>query len=93
MATKAVHVRLTGRVQGVFFRDWTQQTATQLGLSGWIRNVRDGSVEAVFSGPADKVDAMLSKCWEGPPAAHVENQEVSETTPPTGTGFRKAATV
>jgi acylphosphatase len=77
--TRAVHVRISGRVQGVGFRDWTERKAAALGLSGWVRNRADGSVEAVFSGPAETVDAMLAACREGPRLARV--QAVDELGP------------
>ena len=67
------HVRVTGRVQGVFFRDSTRQTAERLGLSGWVRNSPDGAVEAVFEGPSEKVREMIRWCEGGPPDASVEN--------------------
>ncbi|KAJ1270215.1 hypothetical protein BS78_06G036800 [Paspalum vaginatum] len=70
--TKALRVVVKGRVQGVFFRDWTVETARSLGLAGWVRNLRDGTVEALLSGDPDKVDEMVSrKIPVGPPAAAV----------------------
>lgn len=70
--TKAVRVVVKGRVQGVFFRDWTVETARSLGLAGWVRNRRDGTVEALLSGDPDKVDEMVSRRIPvGPPAAAV----------------------
>lgn len=92
-ARKAVHVRLSGRVQGVFFRNWTEEEAQRRGLSGWVRNVRDGTVEAVFAGPAEQVDDMVALCWQGPSAAYVTDVQAEATSMPTGTGFRKAPTV
>lgn len=68
---KAVRVRVEGRVQGVWYRGWTLRTAERQGVSGWVRNNTDGSVEAVFAGPAVKVDAMIQRCHRGPPAARV----------------------
>lgn len=78
-------VVLSGRVQGVGFRAWTERTARSLGLSGWVRNARDGSVEAVFAGPADVVDEMIARCRRGPDHARVEvleRHEETETPPP-----------
>jgi acylphosphatase len=68
---KAVHVRILGRVQRVGFRYWTIDEASHRGLDGWVRNRRDGTVEAVFIGPAQEVDDMLTACGNGPPAALV----------------------
>lgn len=70
-----VQVRITGLVQGVGFRAWTEQAARVRGLSGWVRNRRDGSVEAVVAGEADKIDALIAACRNGPPASQVENIE------------------
>ncbi|CAN6164336.1 unnamed protein product [Urochloa humidicola] len=71
-APKAVRVVVKGRLQGVFFRDWTVETARLLGLAGWVRNRRDGTVEALLSGDPDKVDEMVSRRIPvGPPAAAV----------------------
>ena len=63
---RTVHVRIEGRVQGVGYRYWTQTTALRLGLGGWVRNRRDASVEAVFSGEASAVEDMLARCRSGP---------------------------
>ena len=60
------HVRISGQVQGVFFRDSTRQKAEELGLAGWVKNLPDGRVEAVFEGPAEKVREMIRWCEEGP---------------------------
>ena len=71
-ATKCVRVRIEGKVQGVWFRAWTAEEATTRGLRGWVRNRRDGSVEAQFAGPADRVDDMIAACRRGPPLARVD---------------------
>ncbi|EAZ36558.1 hypothetical protein OsJ_20896 [Oryza sativa Japonica Group] len=69
---KAVRVVVKGRVQGVFFRDWTVETARALGLAGWVRNRRDGTVEALLSGDPARVDEMVSRHLPvGPRAAAV----------------------
>ncbi|MGI9501072.1 MAG: acylphosphatase [Geminicoccaceae bacterium] len=68
---KGVRVRIEGRVQGVWYRGWTVRAAGRLGLDGWVQNQDGGSVEAVFVGPAAKVDAMIERCRRGPPAAAV----------------------
>jgi acylphosphatase len=64
---------IRGVVQGVSYRAWTQATAARLGLRGWVRNRRDGSVEALFVGPPAQVEAMLAACQRGPPEAQVES--------------------
>jgi acylphosphatase len=66
---KAVHVIVRGRVQGVGYRAWTEMRATERGLDGWVRNRHDGTVEAMFAGAADVVDAMVAECRQGPPSA------------------------
>jgi acylphosphatase len=68
---RAVRVRVTGRVQGVFYRGWTRETALRLGLRGWVRNEPDGSVAALLAGPADAIDEMLTAMAAGPPHALV----------------------
>jgi acylphosphatase len=68
-------VIIRGRVQGVGFRYWTRRTATARGLEGWVRNRRDGSVEAVFAGDENAVADMIELCRRGPDAARVESVE------------------
>lgn len=85
---RTVSVIVRGRVQGVSYRAWTKENAHGLGLSGWVRNRPDRSVEALFSGPADNVERMLSLCRKGPLLARVDDVAVSEgATPPTTPGF------
>ena len=67
------HVIISGRVQGVFFRMETKRAADRIGVYGWVRNLRDGTVEAVFEGNQDQVDAILAWCKEGPPNARVSD--------------------
>jgi acylphosphatase len=69
--TILAHVIIRGRVQGVGFRAWVEDEARASGLAGYVRNRRDGAVEAVFSGPQDSVEAMLVACWRGPTGAQV----------------------
>ena len=64
---RRVRVKISGRVQGVCFRAFTRERASELGLDGWVRNLPDRSVEASFCGPADRIDLMLEWCWEGSP--------------------------
>jgi Acylphosphatases len=69
---KSVHVYISGRVQGVFFRAETQRAAVGFNLTGWVRNMADGRVEALLEGKDENVDKMLTWCHIGPPAARVE---------------------
>ena len=87
-ANKTVNVRIQGRVQGVCFRYWTSGEAAARGLGGWVMNRPDGSVEALFSGPAQKADDMVEACWKGPPSARVVAVMVSPAEPPGGAGLR-----
>ena len=75
---RRVRVRIEGRVQGVGFRYWVEQTAGGLGLRGWVRNRRDAAVEAVFAGPAHVVADMIDRCRRGPPAARVADVALLE---------------
>ncbi len=88
MSRKRVTVH--GRVQGVFFRDTTRRMAESRGVSGWVRNNPDGSVEAAFEGPDDAVDAMVDFAREGPRGALVETVDVAAEDPEGLTGFRIA---
>ena len=86
--TLALRVRIEGRVQGVWFRGWTADEARRLGLNGWVRNRRDGSVDALFSGPEDAVREMAALCHDGPPAARVTAViETAEEAPSEAAGF------
>ena len=89
---RTVTVRIEGRVQGVYFRAWTDQTANALGLDGWVCNREDGGVEAVFSGPADKVAEMLEACADGPPDAKVTKVTVIDEGGAPPSGFKVLAT-
>jgi acylphosphatase len=74
----ARRLRIEGRVQGVGYRDWATRTARGAGLSGWVRNRRDGSVEAFVCGDADVVERFIAECRVGPAAARVDTVDVSE---------------
>ena len=77
MAEKArVHIFVSGRVQGVFFRLAAKKKADKLGLTGWVKNLADGKVEAVFEGDKDKIEEMLQWAKRGPFLAKVENLEI-----------------
>ncbi len=78
MSQRRVRVWISGRVQGVFFRAHVQDEAGRLGLGGWVRNLRDGRVEAAFEGPTEKVDKMLAWCHRGSPLSYVEQVETQE---------------
>lgn len=71
------HVIAEGRVQGVFFRSYTQERAYQWGIAGWVKNRSDGKLEAVFEGEEEKVKKMVDWCRKGPPGAHVVDVKVS----------------
>jgi acylphosphatase len=75
MTDRTIHVLVHGRVQGVGFRAWVHHQAELHGLKGWVRNRRDGAVEAVFSGPDDLVEIMLKACRQGPRGSVVERVE------------------
>ncbi len=90
---KAVKVRIYGRVQGVWYRRWTEQEANKLGLYGWVRNRVDGTVEALFVGSPDTVEAMLVACHNGPPAAVVEKIDVDSAKGITPNRFEVKPTV
>ena len=85
---RRVRARISGRVQGVFFRASCADRANALGLSGWVRNASDGGVEAVFEGGDAGVESMLAWCRKGPPYADVDHVEVLEETPTGAEGFR-----
>ncbi|MEM5812671.1 MAG: acylphosphatase, partial [Candidatus Aenigmatarchaeota archaeon] len=78
---ECVRVFVSGIVQGVFYRSWTEQTARGLGISGWVRNLPDGRVEAVFEGEKSKIERMIGLCRKGPPRARVDKVEVKKEMP------------
>lgn len=85
--SKTVRAVIRGRVQGVSYRAWTKKQADRHGVTGWVRNRPDRTVEALFSGPAEAVDALLAACQRGPFAARVDGIEVTEAEPAQGEGF------
>jgi acylphosphatase len=91
--SRTVHVRIEGRVQGVAFRAWAKDSAHSLGLTGWVRNRRDGSVETLFSGSPEGVEAMLEACTSGPPGALVSNVEIVSEGGESPPGFEIMPTV
>jgi acylphosphatase len=88
-----VRLRISGRVQGVAYRAWAERQASLLSLSGWVRNRRDGSVEALLAGPEDAVRDMIERCRRGPPLARVAaiSETIEEVAP--DPGFRQLPTV
>jgi len=90
---RAAHVTIRGKVQGVWFRAWTSEQAERLGLSGWVRNRRDGRVEAVIAGPAAAVQELLDLFWEGPPLAKVAEVESGPYADPPPKGFEQRESV
>ncbi|MDW7772544.1 MAG: acylphosphatase [Desulfobulbaceae bacterium] len=89
MTRRRVHAIVRGRVQGVFFRDYTRQKALELGLSGWVRNLPDRSVETVFEGEREKVEEMLSWLHTGSPMSQVTGVDSRDEEPlgTAGNGF------
>jgi acylphosphatase len=92
---RTVRLRIEGRVQGVGFRAFVEREALARGLDGWVRNRRDGGVEAVASGPASEIDELIGRCGQGPPASKVAMVKVideNEGLEP-GSGFGVQPTV
>jgi acylphosphatase len=81
------HVTVHGDVQGVFFRETARRKATEAGVAGWVTNRSDGTVEAVFEGPAQAVDELVGFCREGPTAASVDRVDVADEEPEELSGF------
>ena len=84
---RRTRVFVSGHVQGVFFRGSTREKAQELGLYGWVRNLPDGRVEAIFEGDGDRVGEMLSWCEEGPPGARVREVVSEDEDPENLSGF------
>jgi len=83
---------VSGRVQGVSYRWWTIRTATALGLTGWVRNLRDGRVEIVATGSADALDRLAAACRHGPDGARVDAMDATEIAPCDFPGFEQRPT-
>ncbi|MBS7789125.1 acylphosphatase [Roseococcus sp. SDR] len=86
---KARLLRIAGRVQGVGYRDWLLREARRHGISGWVRNRADGTVEALLAGEEDGLNAVLTACRRGPPLAQVTAIEESFAEPPEEPGFHR----
>ncbi|HXX56742.1 MAG TPA: acylphosphatase [Thermodesulfovibrionales bacterium] len=70
------HLLISGRVQGVYYRGFARDIASRFGLAGWVRNLNDGRVEALFEGPRDDIEKAIAHCRSGPPGARVDDIEV-----------------
>jgi acylphosphatase len=86
------HLRIAGRVQGVFYRDWFVEQARGIGVTGWVRNRADGSVEAVVSGSSEMIAAIVAKAHQGSPPSRVEDVVVSEVREEVFDRFEKRPT-
>jgi len=92
--TIARYLVVHGRVQGVFYRGWAVEAARDLGLTGWVRNRRDGTVEAVVQGEPEAVERFIERAREGPPSAHVTGIEVRAAAAEDGLAeFEQKATI
>ncbi len=91
--TRTVRLRIEGRVQGVGYRVFVERSAVALGLDGWVRNRRDGGVEAVVSGAGDAVDELVARCRAGPTASRVDRVEVLTEDEAVAPGFTVRPTV
>lgn len=92
MTIIARHLTISGRVQGVWYRDWTVQTAQGLGIRGWVRNRQDSSVEAVAIGEEEAVEAFIARCRLGSPASRVDGVGVTPIDAEPLDGFEKRPT-
>jgi acylphosphatase len=90
---KAVRLVISGRVQGVGYRDWLVRRAAALGVHGWVRNLGCAQVECVICGEADAVGAALRACRHGPPAAHVDDVVCTDIETLSDIGFRRLPSV
>lgn len=84
MQTKRARLCISGRVQGVFYRAFTRDTAFSIGLKGWVRNLPDGRVEAVFEGDKGSIEQAIKLCYSGPAGARVDDIEVQWEDPQEG---------
>lgn len=89
----AKHLLIAGRVQGVGYRDWAVETARTLGVSGWVRNRKDGTIEALAAGETAAVEEFCHACRRGPRLAMVSSLTEEMAEPPEGPGFHRLPTV
>ncbi|HEX7741185.1 MAG TPA: acylphosphatase [Sphingobium sp.] len=92
MPLAARHLMILGRVQGVFYRNWSMDTARSLGLAGWVRNRMDGSVEAWVEGSPKAIEQFITLAYQGPPAANVAHIEARDVEPEGLSSFQKRST-
>ena len=92
MERRTVRLSIRGRVQGVGYRWWAVREARRLGLDGWVRKRRNGSVELVAAGPAATVDRLIEACRRGPPAADVSSVDVADVEDEVAAGFHERPT-
>lgn len=92
MSVTAIHLVIHGRVQGVGYRSWTKKNAQQLGLTGWVRNRADGTVETVLCGPEEALATMCAQCKRGPLAAKVTRIDEAHWTGDTPADFQQRST-
>ncbi|MBV9862436.1 MAG: acylphosphatase [Alphaproteobacteria bacterium] len=90
---RTVRLRIGGRVQGVGYRFWTERTARDLGLRGWVRNRSDGTVEVLATGPEEAAAALIAACRRGPRAAEVAEVTVAEAADEGCEGFAARSTL
>ena len=83
---------ITGRVQNVWYRDWLVEQAQAIGITGWVRNRADGSVEALVCGSSEMIDAIAAKARQGSPASRVADVAIEEAPPQVHDGFAKRPT-
>lgn len=93
MAEATRRIVVHGRVQGVFYRGWTVEKARELGIAGWVRNRRDGTVEILARGEEEALDRLADACRGGPPAAQVERVNVEDSGEEPGEGFGQRPSV
>ena len=92
MSETTKKLRIHGEVQGVWYRAWSADTARELGVRGWVRNRRDGTVEMLVQGEKGAVERMIARCRVGPPAARVDRIDVEETQEDVPLQFEKRPT-
>ena len=89
MSTVAKHLIIHGRVQGVSYRAWMVGAAQARNVSGWVRNIHDGTVEAVVSGDEADLQDLINSCYDGPAMANVTGIDISDAEPPASDGFEQ----